>query len=299
MIEFNLEYYRAFYYVAQLNSITKAANALYLSQPAVTRSIKMIEAHLGCSLFTRTSKGMLLTSEGEALFKHVSKAFEELILGEKEIFKMLSYEIGRLEIGTTETALYQFLLPKIDSFHKNHPKVYAHLTGSSTPEVLQMLQAGTTDLAIVVSPAINTEGLNIINVQDFHDIFLAGSSFTELKNRKITAEEICKYPLVTVEKGTSARRHIDLWFDEQGVLFQPEYTVRTSTMILPFVERNLAIGIIPYIFAKETIQQGHIFQVALDREIPSRQILIIYKDDSQMSLLCKHFINHLCKSDHS
>lgn len=297
MIEFNLEYYRAFYYVAQLNSITKAANALYLSQPAVTRSIKMIESRLGCDLFTRTSKGMLLTREGEALFKHVSKAFEELISGEKEILKMLSFEIGSLEIGTTETALFQFLLPKIASFNKSHPKIHIHLTGSSTPQVIQMLRNSTIDLAVVISPLINAEGLDIINVQDFHDIFVAGSTFSELKDRKITAEEISKYPLVTVEEGTSSRKHFDLWFDEQGVLFQPEYSVRTSTLILPFVEMNLAIGIIPYTFAKDAIQQGRIFQVSLDKEIPPQQIVIIYKNDSQVSQLCKHFINHLRKSD--
>ena len=296
MIEFNLEYYRAFYYVAQLNSISKAAEALFLSQPAVTRSIKLLENHLGCTLFIRNSKGMQMTKEGDALFLHVTKAFEELKKGEKEISRMLMYEAGKLEVGTTETALYQFLLPKIESFHKQYPKVFIHLSGSSTPEVLQMLTSQTIDLAVVVSPVLNVKKFTITSVQDFNDIFISGPNFDELKGRNITAQEICQYPLVTVEKGTSARRNLDLWFEEQGVLFEPEYSVRTSSMILPFVERNLAIGIIPNTFAQEAIQKGHVFQVYLEKNVPARQILIINKNDAHVPMLCKHFIEHLKKS---
>lgn len=84
MTDFNLEYYRAFYYVAQYGSISKAADALYLSQPAVTRSIQKLEEELRCVLFTRT-RGMQLTYEGSVLFEQVRAAFGALAAGEKEL----------------------------------------------------------------------------------------------------------------------------------------------------------------------------------------------------------------------
>ena len=82
-LEFNLEYFRAFYYVARLNSISKAADALFLSQPAITRNIQKLENHYKCKLFLRTAKGMKLTGEGEVLYSYVAKAMDELIAGKK------------------------------------------------------------------------------------------------------------------------------------------------------------------------------------------------------------------------
>jgi len=293
MIDFNLEYYRAFYYVAQLHSITKAADALFLSQPAVTRSIKQLEECMRCRLFLRTSRGMQLTHEGDVLFTHVSKAFDELIAGEKELAFASNYAGGNLKIGATETALHYFLLPKIEEFRNNHPKVYVHVTGSSTPETLRMVREGKVDLAVAVSPISDGDDLTIVKISDFHDIFVAGPNYGDLKNRVLSTCELCEFSIATVEKGTSARSHIDRWFEEQGILFNPEYSVRTSTAVLPFAERNLAIGIVPSMFAQEPIQLGKIFQIETISQITPRHTLVIYKDDSHMSVLCREFIKHL------
>ncbi|WP_160723286.1 LysR family transcriptional regulator [Bacillus sp. USDA818B3_A] len=292
-LELNLEYYRAFYYVGRLNSISKAADTLFLSQPAVTQSIKKLENHFECKLFSRTAKGMILTNEGEILFSHVTKAMEELMTGEKELNRMIKFEIGKLEIGATETALYHYLIPKIEAFRRSHSDIYMNVVGSSTPEIIHMLRNGNVDLAFAVSPIPDAEDLIITKVSDFRDILIAGSAYNNLQNRIVSINEVSELPLVTVEKGTSAREHLDLWFEEQGILLDPEYSVRTSTTVLPFVERNLAIGIVPSMFALELIQQGRIFQLNVEKVIPPRSIVMMSKSDSKMSLLCKHFISYL------
>lgn len=79
----NLEYYKVFYYVARNQSLTAAAEELAISQPAVSQSIKQLEIALGAKLFTRASKGVRLTQEGELLFSYVAKGYEQIALGEK------------------------------------------------------------------------------------------------------------------------------------------------------------------------------------------------------------------------
>ena len=133
---FNLEYYRAFYYVAQLGSISKAADALCLSQPAVTRSVQKLEEQLAQPLFTRTAKGMQPTAGGTVLFSHIAAAFAELLAGEQALAGRAMYDEGELQIGATETALYHFLLPKIEAYAKQHPRLKIHLAGSATPQIL-------------------------------------------------------------------------------------------------------------------------------------------------------------------
>ena len=113
MESFNLEYYRAFCTVAQTGNVTKAAELLCLSQPAVTRSIHRLEESLGCKLFTRVSRGVRLTVEGAALFSHVDSAFKSLSNGERELKRLAAFEAGTLIIGAAETPLYHFLLPKL------------------------------------------------------------------------------------------------------------------------------------------------------------------------------------------
>jgi len=293
MVDFNLEYFRAFYYTAQLKAVSKAADALFISQPAVSNSIKLLEDRLKCKLFVRKSRGMQLTYEGELLFARVSKAFDELFAGERELVSMSDFPERTLKIGITETALHHFLVPKIEQFKDDYPKVRIHVTGSTSPEAMQMLLERKVELAVVVSPITEADDLTVREISDFSDIFIAGLKFAELENRTITPRDICEYPIAAVEVGTSARNHIDRWFKEHGGIFGPEYSVRTTSAIIPFVERGLAVGIIPSMFAEELIQQGKIFQVKVEPRISPRQIVLMYQDDIQMSSLGRAFIKHL------
>jgi DNA-binding transcriptional LysR family regulator len=300
MLDFNLEYYKTFYYVAQLNSVSKAAEALFLSQPAITRSIKQLETYLGCKLFTRVSRGMQMTNEGRTLFGHVERAFDELIAAEKTLHHMANFESGILNIGATETALYYYLLPIIEKFRAEYPKVFINLSGSSTPETIQLVKRDEVDLAVAASPVKNVDDLVVTTATEFHDVFVASPQMMEtegLKSRTFTAKEICNLPIVAVEKGTSARNHINLWFKEQGAFFEPDYSVRTSSTVLLFVLRNLAIGILPDIFAKELLERQEIFELSIEKPIPTRQILIIHKNDSKITSLCRHFINYMNQQD--
>jgi hypothetical protein len=243
-------------------------------------------------LFTRVSRGVRLTVEGTALFSHVDSAFKSLSNGERELKRLAAFEAGTLIIGATETPLYHFLLPKLGQFREMHPNVTLQVQGSSTHETIQMLRAEQADVVLAVSPLTDVEDLTVTNLASFRDVFVAGPRFKSLAGRHLSYDEIFRFPIVAVESGTSARGNLDAWFAEQGMTFLPNYSVRTSSTVIPFVEQGLAIGILPSLFAQSLLAQEGFF--TLDTEpIPARQILLVHRGEGRASLLCQEFIRLL------
>ena len=148
----SLEVYRVFYTVAKCRSITLAANELAISQPAVSQSVKQLEESLETKLFTRTSKGVRLTAEGELLYSYVSKGYEQIVLGEQKLMEMKNLELGEIRIGASDMTLQFFLLPYLEQFHERFPNIKVKVTNAPTPETLSNLEEGRIDFGVVSTP---------------------------------------------------------------------------------------------------------------------------------------------------
>ena len=132
----NYEYYRVFYYAAKCGNLTKAAALLQNSQPNLTRAIKTLEAELGCTLFSRTNRGLILTPEGEALYRHIRVAFAEIEAGEAAVTQSRTLERGSVFLAASEGALRCLLLPVLREFRAHHPGVHLRISNHSTPRVI-------------------------------------------------------------------------------------------------------------------------------------------------------------------
>ena len=95
----NLNYYKVFYTAAKYKNISKAADALYISQPAISKTLSKLEENLNCTLFYRTSRGITLTAEGQLLYERIQEAFQILESGEEELHRMNELELGQIRIG--------------------------------------------------------------------------------------------------------------------------------------------------------------------------------------------------------
>ena len=115
----NLELYKSFYYAAKSESLSKAAEVLYISQPALSRAIKQLEQALGCTLFFRTSKGVRLTPEGRLLFQHIEQAFNFINMGEQRIAETQALQTGEIRIGASDTLCKYYLIPYLIFSRKN------------------------------------------------------------------------------------------------------------------------------------------------------------------------------------
>ena len=139
-MESNLAQYRIFYAVAQEGNISRAAASLYISQPAISKSIQKLEESLGTPLFSRSSRGVRLTEEGALLFQHVKIAFDSLKAGEEQLRQMTELGIGHLRIGVSTTLCKYVLLPYLKKFIELYPHIRISIECQSTSHTLQLLQ---------------------------------------------------------------------------------------------------------------------------------------------------------------
>ena len=136
----NLSLYRVFYTVANTGNISKAASRLYISQPAISKSIRKLEENLEVSLFSRNSRGVQLTEEGELLYHYVQNAFYSLEKGETQIKKIHELGIGHIHIGVSTTLCKYVLLPYLKEFIETHPHIRISIECQSTNHTLQLLK---------------------------------------------------------------------------------------------------------------------------------------------------------------
>lgn len=287
----NLEYYKIFYYVAKLNSITLAAKELFISQPAVSQAIKQLENSIGGCLFLRTPKGVQLTTEGEVLYTYVSQGYEYIVLGESKFKELLSIETGEIRIGASDMTLQYYLLPYLEEFHKTYPKIKIKVTNGPTPETIEYLNLGKIDFGVVSAPVNENRGLNIIPVYNIRDIFVANKGFSELKDRSIELCELKNYPIISLEHNTSTRKHVDDFLKKYGIILNPEFELATSHLIVQFAKMSLGVGCVVRNFAEELIANGELFELNLKNSIPERSICVVTKDNIPISPAGKKFLN--------
>lgn len=138
----NFEYYKAFYYVAKYENLTKAASVLKTSQPAVTRTIHNLENNLGCRLFIRSKSGMKLTPEGRTFYEYVAAGCAQFFKGEEALGSLIGLENGTIYISATETALHCYLFQAMEDFNTRYPDVRFKVLNNSTRESVNARQRG-------------------------------------------------------------------------------------------------------------------------------------------------------------
>lgn len=292
----NLEYYKVFFCVCMTGSITLAAEELCISQPAVSQSVRQLEKLLECRLFFRTSKGVKMTKEGDVLFSYVKKGMEALYAGEDIIRRINNLDTGEIRIGASDMTLQFFLLPYLERFHEEYPKVKVTVSNGPTPETIGFLYEGKIDFGIVSTPFDAKPGMKSIPVKQVDNIFIAGTNFREeLAGRRLKYEELLKYPCIFLEKGTSTRRFMDQYLEKRSIKLEPEFELATSDMIVQFVKRNLGLSCLMSGFAKEALAAGDIFRLEFDEEMPRRQFCLVTTGKGYMSSAAEKLLEELSR----
>ncbi len=272
---YNLEYYKTFYYVAKTGSITQAAGELAISQPAVSQSMKQLENLLGTKLFTRASKGVQLTAEGELLYQYVAKGCEQIFLGEQRLEQMLNLELGEIHIGASDMTLQFYLLPYLEAFHEKYPHIKVVVSNAPTPETLENLLDNKIDFGVVSTPFESRHGIEVMTVKEIEDVFVAGRRFLPYKNRMLDLQELERIPIICLEGKTSTRSYIDGFLLDNGVRIRPEFELATSNMIVQFALRNLGVGCVMREFAGEYLDSGTLFELRFNKIIPKRHFCVV------------------------
>ncbi|MFT3951330.1 MAG: LysR family transcriptional regulator [Oscillospiraceae bacterium] len=279
----SLEHCKVFYYAAKLSSITLAAQQLYISQPAVSQSVRQLEQDLGCKLFSRSARGVALTAEGRVFYEHVRRGYEEILTGEKKLAGMLSMDAGELRIGASDMTLQFFLLPHLEEFHRLYPRVKINVSNGPTPETLRLLKSGGIDFGVVSTP-FEAAGVTAVPVRQIEDVAVAGEKFRAIEHTVLPLRELEKLPVICLEKTTSARRAADEFLLENGVRLAPEIELATSELIVKFAQRSLGVGIVVRAFAAGEIEAGRLFALRLEKPFPPREICVVTNEKATMSV---------------
>lgn len=274
----NIDRYKSFYYTASLHSFSSAAKKLYISQSAVSQSVKKIEEELGARLFVRSSNNLKLTKEGEILYSYISRSLQEMAAGEKVVKNFADTKRKHLRLGATETAIRFYLPDAIKQIKTFDPDLTISLEGATTDDLCQLLSDQKIDAAWLISPMINDYAFDLKKIADIQDYPVVSKRFFEqhisplLKVRKsLSLLDITALPVITVSQRNSFRTVLDSYFLENGSILTPDYTVQTTSLMLPIIEADLGIGFLP---ANYLNADNNLFSVPLKKLPPKRQLFL-------------------------
>lgn len=281
----NLDLYRVFYTVAKSGSLTKAAEELYISQPAVSRSIKTLENQLGVTLFTRTHRGMVLSAQGgKVIFAEVERALNLLSDAENRIAEMKTSATGTVRIGASDTIFQYFLSDKIVEFHEKFPAVKIELMADFTPDTIEKLKADKCDVAFVNLPIEDDADLKLYgNCMQLNDVFIAGNQFPELAAGVIPLVALKKYPLILMETNTVARKALENFLRATGIELQPSIEVGSWDLMKRLVEKGMGVGVIPREYALRAIDEKRVFELRTDLPLPVRSVGMLLRKNAPIS----------------
>lgn len=281
------EYYRIFYQVARYGNITRAAAALQSNQPNVSRTIRLLEAELGCTLFVRSRSGVQLTPEGERLFERVRVAVEQIEAGEEELSLRNSLQNGTVSIAASEVALHCLLLPVLKKYRSRYPAVRISVNNNSTPQAIASLKSGLADLAVVTTPMELPDAMKSRRLRSVQEVAVCGAGFSHLWDRALTLDELAQYPLICLSSCTQTHAFYSRLFMEHGVDFKPSVEAATADQILPLVASDLGIGFVPEVFLERFRLAEDVRRLTIRTPIPPRWICMVKRSDFAFSIAAR------------
>ena len=281
-----LELYRVFKEVAEVGNITAAAQALYISQSAVSQSIKQLERDLQTRLFARNSRGVTLTAEGQMLYEYVRSAMGLLETGEEKLSQTRELQMGQLTIGASDTVTSQFLLPYLDTFHKRHPAIHIQIVSGRSHKVLGLLRSGKVDIAFASTPA-DDAGLRIYPCFDTHAIFVA--EYPCDFRHVYTLEEIAAFPLILLERKASSRLYLERFFLQNGLKLNPEIELGARSLLVDLAAIGFGVAGVTEEFVRKELDSGRLKKLKTSFEIPARSVDMCLLSDVPQSAAAERF----------
>lgn len=177
-MEQNLNHYKIFYEAAKTGNISKAAETLYISQPAVSKSITRLEQSLGQTLFIRSKRGVKLTAEGTTLYTYLKQAFESIDTAEKALRHASELGMGQLRIGVSTSLCKHILLSYLQDFIRENPHVKITIECNPTFETIQLLKQDKIDIGLICDTPLE-KGYHFSPLRSIQDTFVTTQTYLD------------------------------------------------------------------------------------------------------------------------
>ena len=290
-----LELYRVFKEVAEAGNITAAAQTLFISQSAVSQSIKQLEAELQTRLFARNSRGVTLTADGRMLYENVRSALGLLETGEEKLSQSRDLQMGHLTIGASDTVTSQFLLPYLDRFHRQYPAIHIQIISGRSHKVLGLLQSGKVDIAFASTPQEGAS-LETFPCLATHSIFVAGAEYPCDFDHVYSLEEIARFPLILLERKASSRLYLEKYFLQNGLHLNPEIELGARSLLVDLAAIGFGVAGVTEEFVRRELENGRLRKLRTSFDIPPRSVDLCVLRDVPLTSAAQRFSDFIRES---
>lgn len=289
-MDINYELYKVFYHVASTLSFSEASKQLFISQSAVSQSIKALEKKLNQVLFIRSTKKVRLTPEGEILLRHVEPAVTLIMRGETQILDSASSG-GQIRIGASDTICRYFLIPYLEKFHHDFPGAHIKVTNATSVDCVTLLENGQVDLIVVNSPNAHMGNITSAKtIKQFHDVFIANESFAKLRNKKLSLKQLLDYPILMLDKKSTTSEFLHSLFQQHQLDLVPEIELNSNDLLIDLARIGLGIAFIPDYCL--THKPSNLFIVDTKETLPQRELVIANNTHIPASNTTTEFLNY-------
>ena len=282
----NLNLYKNFYEVAKYGNITKAAENNFISQSAISKSIKKLESELNVKLFYREQNGVTLTDKGKELLYFVEKSYNNLIIAERNMIETENLERGKLSIGMPSNIGSFYLFDKVIDFHKKYPNIEITIITGGTSKLLSLLDSHEIDFMIDTSP-IKDISTDLIKkkLDEIEYCFIVNKNTKICNPNEIKKlSDLSKYPLILPIPKTENRNNLDTLLKKENINIENVLNIHTSEMILSFTKKDLGIG---YVIKNLVDDDFYILDI---KNLPKADIEIVY-NENYLTTAPKKFID--------
>lgn len=287
----NYEYYKVFFTVGRNKNITRAAEELLSSQPAVTRVIKNMESEFGCQLFIRSKTGVEFTREGQNLYNLIEAPCNLLRHADQELYQSVGWKSDTIHIGTTDTALQCFLFDFLETFRTEYVDINFKIYTGSSSEMISQLKSGEIDLVFNTTPFSNVRSLSVTPVYEIRDILVGGKKYETLQTKPAALKDLQNYPFILLSRNMQYRQFVDDFFSKIGVHIEPALEADSSGLIVPMAAHNWGLAFVPEEMAMEELRNGNIVKIELTDTIPPRSVTLVIDSNRPLSraaqLMCR------------
>lgn len=276
----DLELLRKFCVVAKYESFTKASNELYISQPALSKSIQKLENLLNIQLFDRNSKNIKLSKSGKTIYHLISDKMDYLCNIDAVVDSFLKKNYHhRLRIGANSSITREILTPILKKYMNTYQDIKISIENKNTNELISALKNKKLDLVLINLPADNIEDLEIIKYKEVHDVFIANENFQFLKGDKISIKQLQTIPIITYASDSIVRKNFQRYCASNNVFIKPHIEVTRTSLISNFCTLGLGIGFVTYEFIKQEIKKNNLFVLDMKEDIPKREVGILTRNE--------------------
>ena len=274
--DYNL--YKIFLYLYEEKSISKTANKLYVSQPAISYSLKELENQLGYTLFYRNSKGIEPTLEAKELYSYISTAFNILQDAEEHIKNLNSLNIGCIRIGTPSHIGVFYLSNYIADFRKIYPGIKFEIVCKSTSDMVEMLEMRNLDLIVDTLPINSKREVTKVTLSKLHNCFAYNKNIMkDINIEKVS--DLKNYPLILPSATSSIRLKLDEYMESQNTKLMPILESWTTEMMIEMVRKGVGIGY----FVKNVIDtqndKDNFEVLTFEDKLPAVDVCCVYIND--------------------